>query len=929
MRGDLAPLSTRPVAGGGTIVRLQQLVDGVPVMGGEVVVDLDPAGRTRAANAESLADAAPSTVPSVAAAVARTAALAVVAKHHGLAPEDLRGSVPTLAIFDPRIFGADGVQRSSLVWRVDVTSSTDVGVRRLVLVDASRGTITLDLDQLATALSREVCDARRTAEPVPCTHALAVRSEGEAAVGPATDDVNRAYDLAGVTYGYFRTVLGRDSVDGSGLPLRSTVRYCPTQAGADCPFDNAFWDGTQMVYGEGYTVADDVVAHELTHGVTQYESNLYYLFQSGAINESLSDIFGELVDLANVQAGDTPAARWLIGEDLPTGAIRDMQNPAAFGQPDRTGSGLYQTHRYSDADFDSGGVHTNSGVGNKFAYLLTDGDSFNGRTVTGIGPAKAALVVYRASQLLTSGADYRAFATALRTACATLASGSSGVVAADCVQVNTALLAVQMDSTPARAPLPAVPSVCPAGTVTQTRFSDPFERTPVRPRWLATGSRFTWRTSTGAARSGPLWFYGSDRQNPYLAPQVFATGGTDNLWGDAPGVRSDHQMVMPVAVAIPAGRTYLRFDHAFGFESFVGDPSSSFNGNFDGGVLEYTVDGGRTWVDAGPLMTGGNGYGVNAPATGSTRIDSRFSNPLRGRMAFVGQSQGYLTTRANLSALAGKTVRFRFRVGTDDQVGDVGWFVDNVRLYSCVPLLQVSTPPTTVLGPTTLTWPLNDRNRVPRVTYRFRSAPPGGVLGTYSPPRTVTTVGKLAVPLVRGGGTTCVNLLSADPVTPAAANQVRCVTVPVDDRALRASARPRVDPGAVEHGIRADAHGEHAPGRDPDAARGTWQPPCRRRPDVPWRRHRRRLRPGPTGGAAVAELGRAAGEAGLRPAGRRSHRGAGDAQGRVVRSHRRDRRARRPALTPTVRLSPLGRRSRCAAQGLDRAPLTTWRGCAP
>ncbi len=145
-----------------------------------------------------------------------------------------------------------------------------------------------------------------------------------------------------------------------------------------------------MVYGDGYPV-DDIVGHELTHGVTEFESGLFYYYQSGAINESFSDVWGEFIDLSNSSGDDSASARWLIGEDRPVrGASRDMANPPThfpngFGDdPDRMQSDLYD----ADADEDdNGGVHSNSGVNNKAAYLLTDGDTFNGNndddTLTG------------------------------------------------------------------------------------------------------------------------------------------------------------------------------------------------------------------------------------------------------------------------------------------------------------------------------------------------------------------------------------------------------------------------------------------------------------------------------------------------------------------------------------------------------------------
>ncbi len=160
------------------------------------------------------------------------------------------------------------------------------------------------------------------------------------------------------------------------MKLISTADYC--DPAATCPYANAFWNGTQMAYGDGFAQADDVVGHELTHGVTDHESRLFYYYQSGAINESLSDVWGEFVDLSNTTGTDTATTRWQMGEDVPGfGAIRDMEDPTLFGDPDRMRSPNY----YGGED-DGGGVHYNSGVNNKAAFLMTDGGSFNGRTVT-------------------------------------------------------------------------------------------------------------------------------------------------------------------------------------------------------------------------------------------------------------------------------------------------------------------------------------------------------------------------------------------------------------------------------------------------------------------------------------------------------------------------------------------------------------------
>ena len=195
-----------------------------------------------------------------------------------------------------------------------------------------------------------------------------------------------------------------------------------------------------MVYGAGFAHADDIVGHELTHGLTSFTSDLISWYQSGAIDESLSDIFGELIDLSNGKGNDAPAVRWLLGEDLSIGAIRDMESPPAFGDPDRMSSPLYR----SGGD-DDGGIHTNGGVGNKAAFLLVDGGTFNGRTVTPLGITKTARIYHEANaNLLTSGSDYADLYNALRQACANLV-GTGGIAAADCTEVDDALLAVEMN----------------------------------------------------------------------------------------------------------------------------------------------------------------------------------------------------------------------------------------------------------------------------------------------------------------------------------------------------------------------------------------------------------------------------------------------------------------------------------------------------
>lgn len=206
-----------------------------------------------------------------------------------------------------------------------------------------------------------------------------VRSEGDlASSDPA---VNEAYDGSGVTYDLYFDIYGRNSINNNGLKLESTVHY---QKG----YDNAFWDGKQMVYGDGdedlppadrlfnrFTIALDVIGHELTHGVTQYEANLAYWDQSGALNESLSDVFGSLVKQYQ-RKQNASDADWIIGEGLFTPningvGIRSMKAPGTAYNDPVLGKDPQPGHMkdYVRTVEDNGGVHINSGIPNHAFYI--------------------------------------------------------------------------------------------------------------------------------------------------------------------------------------------------------------------------------------------------------------------------------------------------------------------------------------------------------------------------------------------------------------------------------------------------------------------------------------------------------------------------------------------------------------------------------
>ena len=238
-----------------------------------------------------------------------------------------------------------------------------------------------------------------------------VRMDGEP---PSADDaVDEAYDGLGATFRLYLDVYGRDSLDGRGRALDATVHF-----GTD--YDNAFWNGERMVFGDGdgrlfgrFTRPLTVVGHELTHGVTELTAALTYSGQSGALNESISDVFGALVEQhALGQTADK--ASWLIGEGLFTSqvhgqALRSMKAPGtAYDDPvlgtdpqPATMSG------YVDTQDDNGGVHLNSGIPNHGFYLVA-------AALGGNAWERAGQVWYDTltGSRVTHDADFAAFAAA-------------------------------------------------------------------------------------------------------------------------------------------------------------------------------------------------------------------------------------------------------------------------------------------------------------------------------------------------------------------------------------------------------------------------------------------------------------------------------------------------------------------------------------
>ena len=244
--------------------------------------------------------------------------------------------------------------------------------------------------------SRNVYDSHNTYDQ----RVKLVRSEGES---PTADEtVNNAYDYVGQVFDYYKTVLGRNSLDNLGMDLVINVHFGEK-------FQNAFWDGDDITLGDGdgkifknFSKSLDVIAHELAHGVTQFTANFKYSGQSGALHEHFSDVFGSAITqyVTNQTADD---ADWLIGNEimgpeLYGESIRSMSEPGTAYDNSLLGKDTQPGHMkdYYSGTADNYGVHINNGIPNKAFYLAS----------MELGTDKTAMIWYQALQKLWPNANF-------------------------------------------------------------------------------------------------------------------------------------------------------------------------------------------------------------------------------------------------------------------------------------------------------------------------------------------------------------------------------------------------------------------------------------------------------------------------------------------------------------------------------------------
>jgi Zn-dependent metalloprotease len=321
-----------------------------------------------------------------------------------------------------------------LAWTATVQYKDEEGFQSDDLyADATSGDLVLKAPQVHRARNRNTYNLNGGTS-LPGTLVMTETSTTHSDVSIA-----KAHEFAGVTYDYYSAIHARDSYNGAGATIKSSVHYSTS-------YNNAFWWSQQMTYGDGdgvqfgpFSRALDVVAHELTHAVTEYSANLVYSNESGALNEASSDILGAAAEAWKY--GVVDSRTWKIGEDCYTpgtanDALRYMNNPTADGS-----SKDYYPERYTGTG-DNGGVHLNSGIANLAAYLMAAGGTHpRGKTTINVTPLSttattslnmAAKIWYRALTVyMTSTTNFAGARTASIQAATDLYGAAAAAIVGD------------------------------------------------------------------------------------------------------------------------------------------------------------------------------------------------------------------------------------------------------------------------------------------------------------------------------------------------------------------------------------------------------------------------------------------------------------------------------------------------------------------
>ena len=662
-------------------VTYRQQYQGIPVYDGLLKFHFNAKEELSSINGNSISIAKLNTVPDITAAEAEIIARDMVTKQDlNKSNTPLQTAKTNLIIF-PKNLMQGGIVTPYLAYQIEVTNKKDV--REYIFINAHTGELVEQFTGVHP-IDRKLYETNTTATNLKW-------KEGDAFPGTLSSWQQNEVVTSEHVYNFFKNAFGYVSYDAADHTM-ITVNNDPT---ISCP--NARWNGTYAGYCDG-TATDDVIAHEWGHAYTEYTSGLIYQYQSGALNESYSDVWGETIDLINnyMDEGEnlsvrtttacSGSLRWKVGEDATSfgGAIRDMWNPNCNGDPAK----VLDAANYYCGTADSGGVHTNSGVTNHLYALLVDSGTYNGYTITGMGFVKAAHLWWRAQKnYLTATSDFANFADALEASANDLIgvnlqglsttvtpAGLTGlsITSADVQNVKNGILAVQLRTSPATqcnyTPLLAqsAPSLCASAT-NNPLFKEDWENG--LGNWTVTN--VPTKPSTWEARD---WTIKSNLPKSRPGKAIFAI---DPINGDcASNLQNGILRLESPTITMPtftSGKYEMAFNHYVATES-----------TWDGGNIKYSLNEG-SWTLVPVTAFTYNGYNSTLDGTSSN------DNPLKGQRAFTGTDGGSLggswgqsvIDLSKLGVTSGSKIKFRFEMGTDGCNGVEGWYLDELYVYNC------------------------------------------------------------------------------------------------------------------------------------------------------------------------------------------------------------------------------------------------------
>ncbi|MEZ5307901.1 MAG: M4 family metallopeptidase [Pyrinomonadaceae bacterium] len=550
--------------------RVSQAVQGIPVWEGEAIVHLKSDGSVSGMTDALFNGISVGTEPNF-----------TIKEAIEMAHELYTGDAKISHRSDAQLYIYRGEERDHLVWRVETPriDGNDNPEVPVDFIDAHTGERLWGYDNLKTGTGSSLYSGTVsiTTSSVGSTFYMEdlgrkmgtfnMNSTGNESTGTGgtasrytdTDDNwNSTIQRAGVdahygaaqTYDYYLNTHGRNGVNGSGGPgtyaaaANSAITLISSRVhfGTSGAYNNAFWYNNQMTYGDGNgttfspLTTTDICGHEMTHGVTENTANLTYSKESGALNESISDIFGAMVERYQ-NGGVVNANTWKIGEQAYTpntagDALRYMDNPALAGDPVHYSQRLYPGTCTPSSSNDYCGVHTNSSISNHAFYLLAAGgtNSVSGVTVPSIGATAAEKIFYRALVFyMTASTNF----SGARTATLNAATDLYGASSSEYTGTATAWCAVGVGTCPGGGTPTPTPTATPTPSGNELLVNGGFES--VLTPWVksGTGALYTSNGSAPHGGTGYSYFGNANRKTGQTYQQVSIPStatGTLTFW---------------------------------------------------------------------------------------------------------------------------------------------------------------------------------------------------------------------------------------------------------------------------------------------------------------------------------------------------------------------------------------------------------------